>query len=121
MVFNVVVRNDDDHDQNHGLVHEGNGRFVLAPAYDIVPNLQTRSVNYHALLIGDSAAGTVENLLAIAEDFGLGRDQAYGLVQAIEAQALGQWQEVFYEAGFGDEDMSKVAPIMRPIPRSFSV
>ena len=117
MVFNVVVRKDDDNDQNHGLVHVGNGRFVLAPAYDIVPNLQPRLVNHHALLIGDSAAGTIENLMGIAESFGLGKDQALSLIQAIEAQVLGHWQEVFYEAGFADEDIRKVAPIMRPIPQ----
>lgn len=117
MVFNVIVRNDDDHDQNHGLVQQGDGQFVLAPAYDIVPNLQPRLVNYHALLIGDSAAGTVENLLSVAKDFGLSRDQAHEIFQAIEAQVLAQWQEVFYEAGFGDEDIRKIAPVLRPIPQ----
>ena len=116
MVFNAVVRNDDDHEQNHGLVHVRADRFSLAPAYDIVPNLLPRPVNYHALLIGGSGAGTVANLVAVAEDFALSRDEAREIVRSVESQVLNTWQDIFYEAGFGDEDIRKVEPIFRPLP-----
>ena len=116
MVFNAVVRNDDDHEQNHGLVHSRADQFSLAPAYDIVPNLLPRPVNYHALLIGGSGAGTVANLVAVAEDFALSRDEAREIVKSVESRVLNTWQNIFYEAGFGDEDIRKVEPIFRPLP-----
>lgn len=118
LVFNVVVRNDDDHELNHGLIHQRNDQFVLAPAYDLVPNLQTRPTNYHALLIGASGAGTVANLMDVAEDFALSKEQALSIVRDIEALVLNTWQDIFYEAGFGDEDIRKVESVFRPIPIS---
>ena len=116
LVFNVVVRNDDDHELNHGLVHLQHDQYALAPAYDIVPNLQPRPVNHHALLIGDASAGTIANLLSISEDFALNKTEALTIIQEIEAQVLNTWQDIFYEAGLGDEDIRKVAPVLRPIP-----
>lgn len=116
MVFNVVMRNDDDHEQNHGLVHLHNDRFRLAPAYDIVQNLQPRQVNYHALLIGGSGAGTVANLVSVAEDFALSKDEALSMIQTVEHQVLNRWRDIFYEAGFGDEDIRKIEAVIRPIP-----
>ena len=116
MVFNAVVRNDDDHEQNHGLVDVRADQFRLAPACDIVPNLQPRPVNYHALLIGGSGAGTVANLVSVAEDFALGKDEAIDIIKSIESQVLKTWQDIFYEAGFGDEDLRKIEPIFRALP-----
>lgn len=116
MVFNCAVRNDDDHELNHGLIHVQGDTFALAPAYDIVPNTRPRRVHHHALLIGDSGAGTVSNLLSTAEAFGLCRDEALALVAEIERKVRDQWQEVFYEAGFGDEDLRRVEHVFTAIP-----
>lgn len=116
LVFNVVIRNDDDHELNHGLVHQRHNQFCLAPAYDLLPNLQPRAINHHALLIGDSGAGTLTNLLAVTEDFGLTKETAQAIIYDIESQVLQTWQDVFYEAGFGDEDIRKLEPIFKPIP-----
>lgn len=39
MVFNVLVGNDDDHPRNHAAVYSHReGRWRLAPAFDVVPN-----------------------------------------------------------------------------------
>lgn len=86
------------------------------PPFDIVPNLQPRPVNYRAMLIGGSGAGSVANLVSIAEDFALSKDEAMGIIKSIESQVLNTWQGIFYEAGFGDEDIRKVEPIFQPLP-----
>lgn len=116
MVFNCAVRNADDHELNHGLVQGEDGDFRLSPAYDIVPALDQRAVHSHALLIGDSAAGTVANLLANCSAFGIGRDEALAIVGEIQVTIGNRWQEVFYEAGFGDEDLRRVEHVFRPLP-----
>ncbi len=38
MVFNILVRNTDDHPRNHGFLFDASG-VALSPAYDIVPSL----------------------------------------------------------------------------------
>lgn len=116
MVFNVAVRNSDDHELNHGLVYAGRGSFDLSPAYDIVPLLTPHQVHHHALLIGDSSAGTVENLLSGIDAFGLNRGDALGIIADIESRIKSCWQEVFYEAGFDDNELRLVEKIFQPIP-----
>ena len=37
MLFMILVSNTDDHQKNHGLLHVGEGRWVLSPAFDINP------------------------------------------------------------------------------------
>jgi serine/threonine-protein kinase HipA len=115
LVFNVAIRNDDDHELNHGLVHLERDAFTLSSAYDLVPGLNRHEVHRHALLIGESGAGTVENLLSVSDAFGLSRDEARRIVTEIETTVLDRWQESFYEAGFGDEDLHKLADVFRRI------
>jgi serine/threonine-protein kinase HipA len=117
MVFNVAVRNSDDHELNHGLVHRAKENFELAPAFDIVPVLTPHKIHHHALLIGDSAAGTIENLLSNANAFGLVQDEAAAIIEDIESVIENNWRDVFYAAGFGDEDFRKIETIFSPIPR----
>lgn len=118
MVFNCAVRNTDDHDLNHGLVQSSNGDYALAPAYDILPALPlpVAKINHHALLIGDDASDTVENLLSNSEAFGLKKGGALAIVEDVERTVLSQWEEIFYECGFGDWERNKLAPCFRPLP-----
>lgn len=116
LVFNVVIGNDDDHELNHGLVHLERDAFTLSSAYDLVPGLDQRQVRRHALLIGESGAGTVENLLSVCDAFGLSREGARQIVTETEAKVLDQWQEVFHEAGFGADDLHTLGGAFRRIP-----
>lgn len=116
LVFNVVIRNDDDHELNHGLVHVERDVFTLSSAYDMVPRLDRREIRRHALLIGESSAGTVENLLSVADAFGLGRDAARSIVIDIEAAVLDQWRDAFRQAGFGDRELQQLSETFRRIP-----
>jgi len=116
MVFNVAVRNSDDHELNHGLVHD-QGRYRLAEAYDILPVMTANRVHHHALLIGDSAAGTVENLLSNASAFGLSREEARSILREVEEAIQAHWQDVFYSAGFGDKEIKRIDRYFAAIPR----
>jgi serine/threonine-protein kinase HipA len=116
MVFNCAVRNSDDHDLNHGLVQLGNGSFQLAKAFDVLPVLQPHRVHRHALLIGDSANGTVENLVSNAAAFGLSHTDALEVCHEIQRAVQAHWHEVFYEAGFDDAALRRLEPYFQPIP-----
>lgn len=118
MVFNCAIRNTDDHELNHGLVFDpATGGYVLSKAYDVLPQIRTNHVCQHALLIGDSAAGTIENLLSAHIAFGLSKDEASEIIQHITASVRDCWQEVFYECGLGDAEMRRVAHCFSPLPK----
>ena len=116
-MFNCAVRNTDDHELNHGLVHVAGDIFELAPAYDVVPDIRSRRVNRHALQIGESADGTVANLIGNAEAFGVARDEALSIIAQIETKVIDRWRDVFYAAGFDDEGLRKLERIFTAIPR----
>lgn len=118
MVFNVAVRNTDDHELNHGLVQKGDGFFDLAPAYDILPNRKAGPVGGHALIIGDTAWGTIENLLGNTEAFGLDQGAARTIVEEVIATVNATWQDIFYDCGFGDEELRKLEPCFARPPIS---
>ncbi len=114
MVFNVSVRNSDDHELNHGLICDSKGKYSLSPAYDIVPSLHSNAIHRHALLIGDDANGTVENLLSNIKAFDLDRNEAVFIIEDIQSKIHDNFIDVFYEAGFGDDDVRRVESCFSP-------
>lgn len=116
MVFNCAVRNADDHELNHGLIHTKGGEFRLSQAFDILPILTPHEIHRHALLIGDSASGTIANLVSNANAFGINRDEALAIIDEIQAAIAEHWRETFYEVGFGEEDLRRIEHVFRPIP-----
>lgn len=116
MVFNVAVRNSDDHELNHGLIHFKHGKWRLSPAFDIVPTTVFHHVYQHAILIGDSTAGTISNLLSNAEAFELSRAQARSVIDDVQSLIADNWLDTFYSAGFDDESIRNIERCFSPIP-----
>jgi serine/threonine-protein kinase HipA len=116
MVFNCAVRNSDDHDLNHGLVHVNSTQYRLAEAFDVLPVLTPHAIHQHALVIGDTAAGTVSNLLSNVSAFGLLRGQANEIVNEVQNLVKTHWQDTLYEAGLGDEEIRRLEPFFQEIP-----
>lgn len=116
MVYNCAVRNSDDHDLNHGLVHVANSGYRLAEAFDVVPVLTPHSVHRHAMLIGDSASGTVSNLVSNANAFGLARDEALAIVYDLQKGVQANWRDVLYLAGLTEEEVRRVEPSFKALP-----
>ncbi|WP_341668424.1 type II toxin-antitoxin system HipA family toxin [Alcaligenes sp. SDU_A2] len=85
MIFNAVIGNDDDHPRNHAIyyVHD-EGRWRLAPAFDVVPNPDF-APGYLSmeLSVGERAISRF-NALRDASAFGLAsHDQASDLLDAL--------------------------------------
>ena len=112
MVFNVMVRNTDDHPRNHGfLVREG--EIELSPAYDIVPTLTQAGVGTEfrlAMSVGDEGReATLENALSRSAQFGLSEHEAKRLIDGMLATCR-EWRTCFREAGVSERDIEIVAP-----------
>jgi serine/threonine-protein kinase HipA len=70
MVFNVLSRNHDDHTKNHSFLMNKNGKWTLAPAYDLCYSYSPSGkwTNKHQLsLNGKRDNFTMQDLLQVAE------------------------------------------------------
>lgn len=81
IVFNLVVGNSDDHVKNHGILHQGHGFWRLAPAFDLVSQLDSHT-DYQELAI---LPGRFESCLSSAREavphFGLREAEAEEIIQ----------------------------------------
>lgn len=116
MAFNCSIRNTDDHELNHGLVFDPKCGYVLSPAFDIVPQIKPHRIYHHAMMIGETAAGTFENLVSAHAAFGLAKDEAVQIVRDIQSVIQTHWQEVFYACGCGDEEIRRLEHCFSAIP-----
>jgi serine/threonine-protein kinase HipA len=112
MVFNIMVRNTDDHPRNHGFLVRGQ-KIGLSPAYDIVPTLTQAGVGTEfrlAMSLGDEGReATLDNALSRSAQFGLSEREARHVIDGMLATCR-DWRSLFHEAGVSPRDMDIVAP-----------
>ena len=62
MVFNILVDNTDDHENNHVLLMADSGEYELSPAFDVLPSGQ--SLGFQQMRVGaadlEALAGQVD-------------------------------------------------------------
>lgn len=109
MLFNIAVRNSDDHLRNHGFIREGI-RWKISPAYDLMPAPATPGVNTSFdLSIGVGKMGrraTLENALSEAARFGLGRSEAQEIFMAV-SRVVKDWRDFYSTHGVSGIDAEK--------------
>ena len=107
MVFNILIDNTDDHEKNHVLLMNDRHEYELAPAFDVLPALQ--SLGYQQLQVGtDMADATLANALTQAHLFGLKTTQAHALVKEVVA-VVSQWRPHFAQQGMTERDLDTIA------------
>jgi len=105
MVFNVAARNCDDHTKNFAFRLKKDGRWELAPAYDVCHAYQPMHqwVSQHALSInGKHANITRDDLLAVGKS--IRNKKAAETIEEI-SNTVGQWKTF--------ADQVKVSPRLR--------
>ena len=112
MVFNIMVRNTDDHPRNHGFLYNVS-EMELSPAYDIVPSLTYPGVGTHfflAMSVGDRGReASLENALSRTGQFGLTGEEARSIIDRIAAAVSG-WREHFAAAGCPEAELRALEP-----------
>lgn len=94
MVFNVIARNHDDHTKNFSFLMDREGRWSLAPAYDLCfsYNPGGRWTSRHQLSLNGKTDGfTRGDLLAVAQAVGL-RDADH-IIEEVRA-SVAAWPDV---------------------------
>ncbi|WP_332827324.1 type II toxin-antitoxin system HipA family toxin [Ramlibacter sp.] len=109
MVFNILVDNTDDHEKNHSLLVVApwdNGRFRLAPAYDVLPS--NSGQGRQEFICGDFGHdATLENAMSRCQSFGLDARQAALQVERIIA-VVDTWKAHFAACGVSAGDIAQL-------------
>ncbi|MEJ8855344.1 HipA domain-containing protein [Variovorax robiniae] len=99
MVFNLCVGNSDDHVKNHGVLRQRDGSWRLAPAFDLVAQLDGHT-GYQELAI---LPGRHVSSLALAREaaphFGLTPARAAALIRSIGTTVTEQARASLQAAG----------------------
>jgi len=80
MVFNVAIRNRDDHAKNFSF-QLINGEWKLSPAYDLLPSNGFNG--FHTTTINNNGEPSINDMLAVAEKAGLNKQRANEIIQRI--------------------------------------
>ena len=112
MVFNILVRNTDDHPRNHGVLIDGN-RITLSPAYDIVPSLTLAGIGTDfrlAMSVGDQGReADLDNALSQSGRFGLSKERARAIIVEF-VRHVNKWPQHFEKCGFTGKEIDILQP-----------
>lgn len=86
MVFNVVIKNRDDHAKNFSF-QLVNGEWKLSPAYDLLPGSGFNG--FHTTTINNSGEPTVSDIMAVAAKVGLSKHRATDIVEEVNMLVKG--------------------------------
>jgi serine/threonine-protein kinase HipA len=108
VVFNILVRNTDDHLRNHGFIYTGGG-WRLAPAYDV--NLNPGATQHALAIDGRDQTGDVQLALSTATIYGLDAAAANKVHARVRA-VLGTWREKARRLELTRSDIALLEPVL---------
>ena len=123
ILFTILVSNNDDHLKNHGLLlisesigskrageHRSQGRWALAPAFDINPQPQRHRRLETGISELSGNAASVEAALEAAPFFDIHQDAATAMLAQMSAVLAAQWQPCCRRAGMTTAEIKRCAP-----------
>lgn len=108
MVFNILVRNLDDHLRNHGFLWSGTKGWTLSPAYDLNPvpaDLKAPILSTNISL--DEGTCSIGLALGSAEYFALDQRNARAVVTEV-AEAVSGWRVLAKAAGIKAAEIKRM-------------
>lgn len=118
MLFNLVVRNQDDHVKNIAFLMDQQGRWSLSPAFDVTYawNPQGQWTALHQMSLNGKRDGfTREDLRACGRTAGLKRGQAEALLEELQAVAR-RWPDYAEQAGIPADTSERIMRALRVAP-----
>ncbi|MEE7490396.1 type II toxin-antitoxin system HipA family toxin [Methylobacterium oryzae] len=100
MVLNILITNVDDHLNNHGFLHVGNGHWRLAPAFDVNPFPDKARLLKTWIHEDSGPDASVDEALRAAGRFSLKAKDAKEALGEVE-DAVARWREIAREPGVG--------------------
>lgn len=113
IVFNIAVRNIDDHPRNHGFLVEKEG-LTLSPLYDVVPALTQKGVGsdfYLAMSLGQQGRlARIDHLCSVASAFGLTAAEGELIAAEILGNIRDQWEKICLDTGLTRSAIQMLQP-----------
>jgi len=110
MVFNILIDNTDDHEKNHALLVTApgaNGKFELAPAYDVLPTGSGQGVQ-EFVCGAQGHDSTLANAMSQSNLFGLTSIEAAAEIVGV-IDVVSGWRAHFAAAGVTQGDIDSLA------------
>lgn len=108
MVFNILIDNTDDHEKNHVLLRNRNGKLELSPAFDVLP--AGHGLRYQSMIVGQRGSeSSIGNALSMAGSFMLKPGEAEEDVARVMAVAC-NWKEHFVSHGISHASINALEP-----------
>ena len=105
MVFNIVARNQDDHAKNIAFLMDRQGRWSLAPAFDVTYSYNPSGAwtSTHQMTVNGKRDGfTLEDFRTCTRSALMKRGRAETIVEEV-ATAVRRWPEFAAAAGLADD------------------
>jgi serine/threonine-protein kinase HipA len=111
MVFNIIARNQDDHVKNIAFLMDKEGRWSLAPAFDVIYSFQPTGkwTSTHQMTLNGKRGGfTMEDFLACAKGADLKRRRAKAIIEEVRT-AVSRWPDYAAESGVPSSRIERIA------------
>jgi serine/threonine-protein kinase HipA len=115
MVFNIVGRNQDDHVKNIAFLMDRQGKWSLAPAFDVTYSYQPDgqwTSSHQMTLHGKREHFTMEDFIACGKAALLKHGQAKAIVNQT-CKVVSQWPKYAEQAGVLSEHINKIQNALR--------
>ena len=110
MVFNIVARNQDDHVKNIAFLMDKQGRWSLAPAFDVTYSYNPTgawTATHQMTLNGKRDGFTRQDFEACAKSSLMKRGRAGTIIEQVQA-AVARWPEYAAQARLADDWRDKI-------------
>jgi len=91
IAFTILVSNADDHLKNHGFLYDGDGKWRLAPMFDVNPSPERHRELKTPISDISGAAASLETLIEHAIFFDLHQDDAVSIINSMASIISSNW------------------------------
>jgi serine/threonine-protein kinase HipA len=105
MAFNIVARNQDDHAKNIAFLMDKDGRWSLAPAFDVTYSFNPAgdwTATHQMTMNGRRDGFTLEDFRACAKSASMKRGRAESILEEVRA-AVKRWPDYAEQAKVADD------------------
>lgn len=108
--FTILVSNVDDHLKNHGFLYTGDGKWKLAPAFDVNPAPERFKELKTAIADPAAPDASIQLLMEHAFYFDLESDEAAGIVGTMARTIQEKWEGLARDVGMRATDIATYRP-----------
>ena len=113
-LFNILAQNNDDHTKNIGFVMATNGKWYLAPAYDIsyAYRKDSRWVSQHQMTVNGKRQNFNQVDFKALADYAMVKNSRHKHIVKTIQSVLANWKGYAKQAGLDDNTANKIAGLI---------